>query len=1020
MFLNNIKIRTRLAIFLVVPVVTLLYFSLSGIYLKYEEQIHSKRSLDFISVSLLLADLVHELQNERGLSAGYVGSDGSKYKRELFSQRKSTDIKLGEYRKGLIEKDPENYYWGLHDLFKSMRQLLDTLPRIRRDIDHLNKGDFFHEFSNINAKALYINQHLQSQINNLILSRQSDAYTTLLWVQERSGQERGLLNGVFSSGKLTADKFKYLNGYNADQERLLDRFFTIAPDQVKKEFRQVMKSPVFAEVNALQASVIYKASKNDLLNSLQYLTGYGGLIHNFKNYVIRGESKYFRRFNDLFVQIKNTINRYKLQTGVSKKEIESLSVIESTLDRYNSLINVVVKYKKEGRAISEIDRLVKVDDKPALDAIINLHKSVTGLDTSLWWEKATERISHIESVGKKIRKNLQRETKLLSSAATAELYFYSILTAMSLLLSAFLGYLLIHRLIYGVSELANQINKIQMDKDYGRLIIYEGNDEVTQVAEAFNNLINEREESDKNLKVAAGVFNNTNEAIAITDENQKIIMVNPAFTAITGYCESEVIGKKPSLLQSGVHDKQFYEEMWRTLTESGHWIGEIKNRKKNGELYSEMLNISVIRNDRGDVIMYIGMFVDITELKKSEEKQEYLRRQLLQAQKMESLGQLTGGIAHDFNNMLAAILGYSELADDYVKDNYKDKKIIGYLNQVQLAGNRAKQVVEQLLSFSRSGSEIEVSAQNISSLVNESIKMIRPVLPSTIEIENKALIDEERVLVNPVKIHQAIMNICINSRDSISGYGKIEFNVKKVTLTNIACNSCHQLLDGEYIEVSIADTGEGLDGDIVDRIFDPFFSTKEIGSEKGTGMGLSMVHGIMHEHHGHILIESEAGKGTCFKLLFELLDETKVNEVDVLQDTAESEKVSDKKNKLNILCVDDEEALTTLLEDILGREGYSVTVFNESEKALSHFKNHSTFYDVVITDQTMPKLTGVEMAQAMLKINADLPVILCSGYSDVIDTDGAETSGIKFYIKKPFQVNEILDAVNMAGRKYDA
>jgi len=469
--------------------------------------------------------------------------------------------------------------------------------------------------------GLDICKHLQTLINNIDLSRQTDSYVTLLWLQERSGQERGLLNGIFSSGQLNAKKFKALISYISEQETLSAHFYTIATLKHKTMLRKKMRHPVIKEVKKLQTAAINKATKNDLLNSLQILIGYGGLIHNFKNYVIRGQQQYTDKYNKLFDETTNIIDKYRKLPGMSQKEIISLNTIEKTFLQYQKHLIATKDLWDSDKTIRKIDSTVKVNDKPALMAIEYLHQSVTGLDTSTWWDKATMRLQLIKEVSDVIRIDMLNQTQKIMTATTQSLYLYIILTIGSLTLSSILGYLLIHRLVGGILNISTHLTSMQKQNDFETTIKLSGNDEIAEVASAFNNLINERKKSEEKLRLAASVLNKTNEALVVTDASNHITMVNPAFTKITGYELEEVIGKNPSFLQSGQHGNSFYQNMWNTILKNGHWIGEVYNKRKNEEIYPELLSISAIKNDQGEIIMHIGMFLDISERKQSENNQ---------------------------------------------------------------------------------------------------------------------------------------------------------------------------------------------------------------------------------------------------------------------------------------------------------------------------------------------------------------------------------------------------------------
>lgn len=1008
-YLDNLNIRNKLIIFLLIPVLTILYFSISGIYLKFQEQQNAKKSQDFIAVSLRLDDLVHELQKERGLSAGFVGSIGKLHSQDLRLQRQLTNEKLKFFSLELTSKNSDKSYWGLSDTFNHTQLKLQKLPAIRAEIDSIKAGDFFDDYSEIITLCLTITKHLQVVSSNAVLVRQSDAFSALLLLQERSGQERGLLNAVFTSGDLNAEHIKKFSAYISEQDSLISNFYTIASSKQKSLLLEKMKQPEAYDVGELRTAVLHKASRNDRLNSLLNLIGYGGLIHDFKNNVIRGQQRYVDRFNKMHVAVSNIIKEYQELPGISDKEVTSLNIIKSTLLKYRSLLEVTKRLREESRTINEIDLIVKVNDKPALDAIKYLHKSVTGLDTSKWWDKATIRINSIREVSNVVRADIIEQAKQNLKTTARTLYIYITLTLVSLMISFILGYRIMHRLIGGIINIESHMSRMHTNGEFDDLLVVTGNDEISKVAESFNNLINERSKYEEQLRLAALVFDKTSEAMVVTDADNHFLTVNSAFTHITGYSLDDITGSTPAILQSGKQDKEFYKEMWDSLQQKGYWSGEILNRRKNGEIYTEWLNINVIKDKQGTIIKHIAMFTDITERKLYEEKQENLKRQLLQAQKMEALGQLTGGIAHDFNNMLSAILGYTDLAMLLNKDNVK---LSEYLNEVTLAGNRAKDLIAQMLSFSRGGKDIERELLDIKPLLEESITMIRPLLPSTIEFETHFSSDVNTIIANPIMIHQIIMNLCINARDAITEHGRIDFYLKFTSINNEECISCHMPIKGNYLEVSIQDTGSGIEPKIINNLFDPFFSTKEMGNEKGTGMGLAMVHGIMHEHNGHIIVESSLGKGTKFRLLFPLaviVDGDKSNNTkDVTLVDAESRNKAD---GLNILVVDDEASIVSLLKEVLSSHGFNVTGFTDSELALSHFKENTKKYDIVITDQTMPNLTGAELSKSLISIQPDISIILCTGYSERLDEKNAQNVGIKTYLNKPVSMKKLLSTI---------
>ncbi len=384
-------------------------------------------------------------------------------------------------------------------------------------------------------------------------------------------------------------------------------------------------------------------------------------------------------------------------------------------------------------------------------------------------------------------------------------------------------------------------------------------------------------------------------------------------------------------------------------------------------------------------------------------EKERLEGQLRQAHKIEAIGTLAGGIAHDFNNLLTIIIGYTELALD---DAPKESNNADNLKSVIEAGNRARNLVQQILAFSRQ-SEVERFPMLLTPLIKETLKMLRASLPTTIKIKSSFASDCDSsadsqclyALVDPTQVHQILMNLCTNAGHAMEFSGGIlnielkNIRIEKGTAEQLAL----QLSPGNYVELIVADNGSGIDPNIIDRIFDPYFTTKEQG--KGTGMGLSICHGIISDYGGAISVESELGKGTTFYVYFPAVDlenPEKINENDEVIGGTE-----------RVLFVDDEVALAEMGKDVLERLGYSVTVITKSPDALALFENDPDLFDVIITDQTMPGITGSELAQKILAIRPDIPIILCTGYSSLVDEDIAKKIGIKEFVMKPLNKVEI-------------
>lgn len=412
----------------------------------------------------------------------------------------------------------------------------------------------------------------------------------------------------------------------------------------------------------------------------------------------------------------------------------------------------------------------------------------------------------------------------------------------------------------------------------------------------------------------------------------------------------------------------------------------------------------------GEIIGLLGAYEDITERKKAQSEREKLQLQLQQAQKMEAIGQLTGGIAHDFNNILASIMGFTQLAISKYAGSI-DEKLDLYLNETYHAGERARDLIAQLLAFSRTGTG-EARLLSLEPLVKETVKMLQSTLPSNIRVQFQVEEEVPKVRLDPVHVIQIVMNLCINASDAIAGHGVITIHIGQIHADHATCNACHMEADGDYVQLSVQDTGAGIEPEQQTRIFDPFFTTKEIG--KGTGMGLSVVNRIVHENHGHILVESMPGAGTTFHLLFPV----GVQSEDAPTVTLDTATTKAPLSTASILIIDDDQSIGQFIGELLQDRGFKATVMSDSQAAVALFKSEMNKFDLVLTDQSMPELTGAELARELLALRPDLPIIIMTGYSDEINEESATRLGIRGFMTKPLASNTLIEMIlNLLSKK---
>ena len=491
-------------------------------------------------------------------------------------------------------------------------------------------------------------------------------------------------------------------------------------------------------------------------------------------------------------------------------------------------------------------------------------------------------------------------------------------------------------------------------------------------------------------------------------ENNRTIWSDELFR-IVGFNPQEFEPTYDKYLSCIQHDDR---EIFKQLTHNAFnspldYEGEYRIVRPDGEIRNVFERGEVEHDSKGNLLSLVGVIQDITERKTAEIKTKRIQQELFQSQKMESLGLLTGGIAHDFNNLLGVINGFAELTLLKLLDQ-KNDQLAEYVKNIHSAGERATALISQMLLFSR-GDQAEDIPIDFSSLVTDELKLIRSTLPSSIEIKTHIDINLPKVLMNPTQLNQILMNLSINARDSMDGVGELTIRLTYLQDVDSEATISHKPVQGDWIELSISDTGPGIDPDIAKNIFHPFFTTKEVG--KGSGMGLSVIYRIMENHNGHILLESEPGKGATFRLLFSPLVGGESN----LPDS--NDKISEIPlgDGLEILVVDDELMLAMHISELLKEYGYKTSMVTDSTEALEIFRQDPERYSLLVTDQTMPKMTGIELISKLRKIRPEFPAIMCSGYNEKIDSMNAGGLNID-YFDKPVDIKKLLYKISELTR----
>ena len=441
------------------------------------------------------------------------------------------------------------------------------------------------------------------------------------------------------------------------------------------------------------------------------------------------------------------------------------------------------------------------------------------------------------------------------------------------------------------------------------------------------------------------------------------------------------------------------EEFIQSLKAAPHRFQRIYDRTLGNQLHS--LEITARMLDIDGASCMLAAVRDLTEQKRAENDRLQLEKQLQESSKMEAIGQLAGGIAHDFNNILASIIGYTELALSN-SSRSDSKQVQNYLAEVVTAGQRARDLISQMLTFTRThrGNAQQVDMRQS---ISEVSRMLRAAIPRSIEIDTAYAESLPAINIDPVQLQQIVINLLINARDAISGPGRIQLDVRPMERQQ-HCASCDRLIEGEYIQLSVADSGHGIPDTVLPSIFEMFVSTREPG--RGTGIGLWLIHTIVHEYQGHINVESTPGKGTTFRIFFP----NSIPDIEPVNDSG-LYSVVDIPPSGKVLIIDDEVSVSNFLGEVMSSAGYDVVIYKSSPEALDYLQHHVDELSLIITDYAMPNISGLDIAEHAKLRNKALPVIVISGHASNLDLNRLDGLAIESFLPKPFRIDELLSQV---------
>lgn len=572
-------------------------------------------------------------------------------------------------------------------------------------------------------------------------------------------------------------------------------------------------------------------------------------------------------------------------------------------------------------------------------------------------------------------------------------------TILAIAIGALFAFFMARGITQGLKQIVDVAEGIKLGNQTLRANVSR-HDEIGTLGKDFNIMLDTIGKSKRDLQA---IMDNSSAVIYAKDLEGRYLFINKQWMSLFALEKKDIVGKTDHELFENDFAVKFRENDLAVL-KAGHALSSEEVAPQVDGMHTYITVKFPLLDESGEIYAVCGISTDISERIEIENEKSALESQLFHTQKMQAIGQLTGGIAHDFNNILAVILGYTELSKERFGNNNESLNV--YLNEMETAGIRGRELIKQMMIYSRKDrSQNDLVAVKTETILEETVSMLKATFPAGINIETLVEKNIPNVMANSSLLSQVLMNLCINAKDSMGKEGKLLIAIKFENFKNTTCDSCHEQYSGDFIVINIKDNGSGIDEEALKRIFEPFFTTKQVG--EGTGMGLSVVHGVVHKLGGHILVDSIVGKGTSFRIL---LPASK-KEINVVKNEVDKNIEYDFSD-LNIMVVDDEPAVASLLEASLERCRANVNVFNDSQLALAFFEEDPSKVDFVITDQTMPNLTGINMSEKLLALRPDIKIILCTGHSVDVTEESALELGVKYFIYKPVKMTEINKVIN--------
>lgn len=622
---GRFNLKYKLILFSAFPLLIILVLGSAGIMLLVEDYRLANESMLTSEVSIDIEDLLSELQKERGMSAGFISSKGIQFKRQLPQQKKVTDQALmrlmqNNALKQMQSEEDKKINVKLKYKLNKIFDLPKRLESVRLQVEQLDSNDFFDIYAETDHFLIDLISQMHFSSNNIDQIKRQTDLLNMINIQELADEQRGVMIQLLSAQSLSVDIFLSVT---ALENTLHERIVYTVPYLTSNQqwlLNTMLLSPDHVKLERIQMSIGAQLRLAEQTQKISTLMGFGGLIHDFKNYLLRNEEEDLAKFNSHFIALSRLIEVIKSDPALSALQRELITKLEKTILAYHSNMLKLLELKKQGLNAEDIDTRIRIFDEPMLIALKHLLEPTPNVSAMDWWKVSSQRINWLHQINGNMTQDIAESSRFERQQALT--YLVLSILAIFVIVSTFivLGKSITEHIVGSIRKIADDMYKMANDPNLEIEVEVKGRDEIATMASALNQMLLERRKVKRELSQASAVFEYSSEGIIVTDAKNHIELVNPAFTKITGYTLEDVKGKDPSILSSNHQPEHFYREVWATLKEEGHWGGEIWNKRKDGHIFPEYLAITLVKNEQGDITQHIGLFIDISSRKKYEQE----------------------------------------------------------------------------------------------------------------------------------------------------------------------------------------------------------------------------------------------------------------------------------------------------------------------------------------------------------------------------------------------------------------